>query len=284
MGKGLEALIPGSGLEVGGELLEIPVDSIFPSPLQPREDFDEGAMEELVSSVRQHGLVQPVLVRPRGQNYELVAGERRWRAAQLAGVEKIPALIKALEDGQALQISLIENLQREDLNPLDVARALKELIEKFSLSQEAVAERIGKSRTEVSNLLRLLHLPQGAQESLRKGRITYGQARALLSLEQEGEILKALRLVEERKLSVRETEQLVKSRTGKGRRAAAEDRDLFQGEREKMEADLKLILGTKVRIIKGATVGKIEIEYYSYTDLRRIWEVITRRRDVSRET
>lgn len=276
-------MIPGSELETGGELLEIPVDSIFPSPLQPREDFDEAALEELVSSVRQHGLVQPVLVRPHGQNYELIAGERRWRAAQLAGIEKIPALIKDLEDGQVLQVSLIENLQREDLNPLDVARAVKELIERFSLSQEEAAERIGKSRAEVTNLLRLLHLPAGAQESLRQGKITYGQARALLSLEKEEEILKALHFVEERKLSVRETEQLVRAQVKK-ETGGEREKDLFQGEREKMEADLKIVLGTKVRIKKGAVAGKVEIEYYSYTDLRRIWEIITRRRDVSRET
>lgn len=274
------ALIPGSELEVGGELLEIPLTSIFPSPFQPREEFGGEALEELVSSVREHGLVQPVLVRPRGQNYELVAGERRWRAAQLAGLSSIPALVKDLDDMQALQVSLVENLQREDLNPLEVAGALKDLMEKFHLTQEEVAERIGKSRSEVANLLRLLNLPPAVQESLRAGRISYGQARALLSLGSEEEMVRALRTVEEHKLSVRQTERLVSTRKEGG----TEPGDLFAQEREKIESDLKLVLGAKVKVLKGQPVGKIVIEYYSYTDLRRIWEIITRRRDVSRET
>jgi len=276
----LGALIPGSELEVGGELLEIPLTSIFPSPFQPREEFGGEALEELVSSVREHGLVQPVLVRPRGQNYELVAGERRWRAAQLAGLSSIPALVKDLDDMQALQVSLVENLQREDLNPLEVAGALKDLMEKFRLTQEEVAERIGKSRSEVANLLRLLNLPPAVQESLRAGRISYGQARALLSLGSQEEMVRALRTVEERKLSVRQTERLVSTQKEGG----TEPRDLFAQEREKIESDLKLVLGAKVKVLKGQPVGKIVIEYYSYTDLRRIWEIITRRRDVSRET
>jgi ParB family chromosome partitioning protein len=276
----LGALIPGSELEVGGELLEIPLTSIFPSPFQPREEFGGEALEELVSSVREHGLVQPVLVRPRGQNYELVAGERRWRAAQLAGLSSIPALVKDLDDMQALQVSLVENLQREDLNPLEVAGALKDLMEKFHLTQEEVAERIGKSRSEVANLLRLLNLPPAVQESLRAGRISYGQARALLSLGSEEEMVRALRTVEEHKLSVRQTERLVSTRKEGG----TEPGDLFAQEREKIESDLKLVLGAKVKVLKGQPVGKIVIEYYSYTDLRRIWEIITRRRDVSRET
>ncbi|MDI6868573.1 MAG: ParB/RepB/Spo0J family partition protein [Coprothermobacterota bacterium] len=280
LGKGLGALIPGSELEVGGELLEIPLTSIYPSPLQPREEFGGDALEELVNSIKQHGVVHPVLVRPKGQNYELIAGERRWRAAQLAGLSSIPALVKELDDLQALEISLVENLQREDLNPLEVAKALKELMEKFRLTQEEAAERIGKSRSEVANLLRLLNLPSVVQASLKSGRISYGQARALLSLESEEEMLKALRTVEEKKLTVRETERLVSAQKEKKPGA----RDLFVQERERIEADLKLVLGTRVKVLKGKPVGKIVIEYYSYTDLRRIWEIITRRRDVSRET
>jgi|YelNatPaOPRAMG01_1025707.scaffolds.fasta_scaffold22345_4 ParB family chromosome partitioning protein len=280
LGKGLGALIPGSELEVGGELLEIPLASIYPSTLQPREEFGGEALEELVNSIKQHGVVHPVLVRPKGQNYELIAGERRWRAAQLAGLSSIPALVRELNDLQALEISLVENLQREDLNPLEVAAALKELMEKFHLTQEEAAERIGKSRSEVANLLRLLHLPSQVQASLRSGKISYGQARALLSLESEEEMLKALRTVEEKKLSVRQTERLVSLR----KERKTEERDLFAQERGKIEADLKLVLGTKVQVQKGNPVGRIVIEYYSYTDLRRIWEIITRRRDVSRET
>jgi ParB family chromosome partitioning protein len=280
LGKGLGALIPGSELEVGGELLEIPLTSIFPSPLQPREDFGGEALEELVSSVKQHGVVHPVLVRPRGQNYELIAGERRWRAAQLAGLSNIPAIVKELDDLQALEVSLVENIQREDLNPLEVARGLKELMEKFHLTQEEAAEKIGKSRSEVSNLLRLLNLPPPVKNSLKAGKISYGQARALLSLENEEEMVKALRMVEEKKLTVRQTEKMVTAKKEK----KAITRDLFAEERERIEADLKVLLGTKVQVKKGKPVGKIVIEYYSYTDLRRIWEIITRRRDVSRET
>lgn len=272
LGRGLEALIPGSELEVGGELLEIPTNAIYPSPLQPREDFDPVAMEELVGSIRQHGIVQPVLVRSQGDSYELIAGERRWRAAQLAGLEKIPALVRSFSDAQALQVSLVENLQREDLNPLDVARALKELAERFALTQEELAEHIGKSRGEVANLMRLLHLPVAVQESLRQGRISYGQARALLALEEEGKILEALRQVEEKRLSVRQTETLAREKT---HRFPAESKDLFAQERERIADALRRFLGVKVRVIKGSP-GKIEIEYYSYADLKRIWEIITR--------
>ncbi|MEI6530503.1 MAG: ParB/RepB/Spo0J family partition protein [bacterium] len=272
LGRGLEALIPGSELEVGGELLEIPTNTIYPSPLQPREDFDPVAMEELVSSIRQHGIVQPVLVRSQGDYYELIAGERRWRAAQLAGLEKIPALVRSFPDAQALQVSLVENLQREDLNPLDVARALKELADRFALTQEELAEHIGKSRGEVANLMRLLHLPAAAQESLRQGRISYGQARALLALEEETKILATLRQVEEKRLSVRQTETLVREKTT---RLPPESEDLFAQERERIADALRRFLGVKVRVVKGLP-GKIEIEYYSYADLKRIWETITR--------
>ena len=272
LGRGLEALIPGSELEVGGELLEIPTNAIYPSPLQPREDFDPVAMEELVSSIRQHGIVQPVLVRSQGDFYELIAGERRWRAAQLAGLEKIPALVRSFPDAQALQVSLVENLQREDLNPLDVARALKELADRFALTQEELAEHIGKSRGEVANLMRLLHLPAAAQESLRQGRISYGQARALLALEEETKILATLRQVEEKRLSVRQTETLVREKTP---RLQPESKDLFAQERERIADALRRFLGVKVRVVKGSP-GKIEIEYYSYADLKRIWEIIMR--------
>jgi ParB family chromosome partitioning protein len=283
LGKGLSALIPGSELEVGGELLELPVGAIYPSPLQPREEFDAAAMEELVTSIRQHGLIQPILVRPRGEHYELVAGERRWRASQLAGLARVPAMIRDFDDQQALQISLVENLQRADLNPLEVASALQELVDKHGFSQEEWAERLGKSRPEVSNLLRLLHLPPLAQESLRQGRISYGQARALLALEQEEKIVTALQRVEGEKLSVRETERMVKSLSRK-REVTVTRHDLFVEEKERIAADLHSLLGTKVRVVSGAHAGKIEIEYYSLTDLRRIWEIITRQHDVSRET
>jgi ParB family chromosome partitioning protein len=283
LGKGLSALIPGSELEVGGELLELPVGAIYPSPLQPREEFDAAAMEELVTSIRQHGLIQPILVRPRGEHYELVAGERRWRASQLAGLARVPAMIRDFDDQQALQISLVENLQRADLNPLEVASALQELVDKHGFSQEELAERLGKSRPEVSNLLRLLHLPPLAQESLRQGRISYGQARALLALEQEEKIVTALQRVEGEKLSVRETERMVKSLSRK-REVTVTRHDLFVEEKERIAADLHSLLGTKVRVVSGAHAGKIEIEYYSLTDLRRIWEIITRQHDVSRET
>lgn len=283
LGRGLGALIPGSQLEVGGELLELPVGAIYPSPLQPRQEFEAAAMEELVSSIRLYGLIQPVLVRPRGEHYELVAGERRWRAAQLAGLSRVPATVRDFDDGQALQISLVENLQRTDLNPLEVAKALQTLAEKFGYSQEELADRVGKSRSEVANLIRLLNLPSSAQESLRAGRISYGQARALLSLEKEEKIVTALKRVEEQKLSVRQTERMVKT-LSKTRRVSVAVRDLFAEEKEKIQGELSLLLGTKVQVVSGVHHGKIEIEYYSLTDLRRIWEIISRHRDVSRKT
>lgn len=282
LGRGLAALIPGSQLEVGGELLELPVGAIYPSPLQPRQEFDAITMEELVSSIRLYGLIQPVLVRPRGEHYELVAGERRWRAAQLAGLSRVPAMVRDFDDGQALQISLVENLQRTDLNPLEVAKALQALAEKFDYSQEELAEHVGKSRSEVANLIRLLNLPSSAQESLRAGRISYGQARALLSLEKEEKIVTALKRVEEQKLSVRQTERMVKT-LSKTRRVSVTVRDLFAEEKEKIQGELSLLLGTKVQVVSGTHHGKIEIEYYSLTDLRRIWEIISHHRDVSRE-
>ena len=218
LGRGLDALIPEGKLNLGSltegtekGLMEISVDKIIPNPKQPRTIFSEEALEELAESIKKHGVLQPVVLRKIENNkYELVAGERRWRAAQLAGLKQIPAVVKEFSDEEATVVALMENLQREDLNPLEQAKALKRLIEEFNLTQEEVAENLAKSRTYVTNLLRLLNLPPVIQEMVEKGELTYGHARALLALEDSLKMSEIARRIIKEGLSVRATEELVK--------------------------------------------------------------------------
>ncbi|MBI2089251.1 MAG: ParB/RepB/Spo0J family partition protein [Deltaproteobacteria bacterium] len=275
LGKGLGALIPGVEETRERGQFEVEVDRITPNPLQPRRAFDQAKIEELAASMRDQGVIQPLLVRRRGEHYELIAGERRWRAAMHAGLNQVPVVVKDASDLEALQLALIENLQREDLNPIEQAAAYQQLQRDFGLSQEEVAAKVGKSRPSVANSLRLLLLPKAVQDEVVQGRLPAGQARALLALQDEAAIVAAAREVIAKALSTRQTERLVaRLRSGRRRRRGTllSDPDL-----RALVERLQRALGTKVRLIQqaGSSAGKIVIEYYSATDLERILHAIS---------
>jgi ParB family transcriptional regulator, chromosome partitioning protein len=283
LGKGLSALIPVAPSQSvqsttsDDSKTEADIDKISPSPFQPRRAFDETKLQELAMSIRNQGIIQPLVVRPKGQRFELIAGERRWRAAMKAGLTRVPVVIREATDHDALQLALIENLQREDLNPIEEATGYRRLQEEFTWSQEEVAEKVGKSRPAVANALRLLSLPSEVQQEVASGNLPAGQARALLGLQSEAVIITAYREVVARALSTRETEKLVRNlKLGRRRRreSPAVDPDL-----RSLVEELQRALGTKIRVLPKArsNKGKIEIEYYSLPDLERIIGTITMR-------
>lgn len=280
LGKGLSALIPEKEHEMDGEKAhEIPVQKISRNPYQPRKHFDDEKMKELVSSIEEHGVIQPVLVRKSGSDYELVAGERRFRAAQLAGLEQIPAVVKELNDTEMLEFAMIENLQREDLNPLEEAQAYKRLIDEFNFTQDKLAKRIGKSRPVITNTMRLLKLAKEVQQLLQEGKLSAGHARALVSLE-DHEIQKrvAAKIMSEN-LTVRDTENIMsrlsqkpsKEESGKEEKSK-EIETKIDPQILDVEEKLCRLLGTRVKIKDKRNRGKIEIEYYSHGELERILE------------
>lgn len=276
LGKGLGALIPGA--ERGGGPLdgsEIEVARITNNPYQPRGRFDDEKFQELVNSVRVHGVLQPVVVRSKGDGgYELVAGERRLRAARAAGLARIPAVVRELTDEQSLEVALVENLQREDINPVDAAVAYKRLSDEFGLSQEDLALGLGKSRSAVANTMRLLGLPDSVKDELRRGRISEGHARAILAVDGAGAQIEMCRQIIASGLSVREAELLARSRPEAGSGAASVSRETIAAHQDpnlaEAEARLRSILATKVRILKSKDRGRIEIEFYSEDDLERL--------------
>lgn len=282
LGKGLSALISVAS-EPPREMLkeaaktEVDIDRIAPSPFQPRRTFDDAKLQELATSIRQQGIIQPLVVRPKGEHFELIAGERRWRAALKAGLSKVPIVVREASDHDALQLALIENLQREDLNPIEEANGYRRLQEEFHWSQEEVAEKVGKSRPAIANAMRLLSLPSEVQQEVASGNLPAGQARALLGLQSEPIILTAYREVIAKALSTRETEKLVRN-LKLGRRRRRELPGLDPNLRSLGE-ELQRVLGTKVRIMPKArsNKGKIEIEYYTLADLERITDSISRR-------
>lgn len=278
LGRGLGALIPGADQTDRTSGVEIEVDRITANPFQPRESMDSAGMEELTSSVRVHGVLQPVVVRSKGEgSYELVAGERRLRAAKAAGLSKIPAVVRELTDEQSLQVALIENIQREDINPMDAAIAYKRLTEEFGLSQEDLSFRLGKSRSAVANTMRLLGLPEQVRRELKAGRITEGHARAVLSLDGEDRQVELCRHIVDSGLSVRDAERLAREWS---RVLAPEKRsqdvsretsqDLPDPNILDIEARLREIFRTKVNLVRTRDRGRIEIEFYSDEDLERI--------------
>ncbi len=285
LGKGLQALISANSQPVSPapesnstpvpQNGEINIKLIKPNTFQPRTRFDQQKLEELAASIRQHGVVQPIVVRPQGDYYELVAGERRWRACMLLGLDMIPAIVQNYTDNQAGEIALIENLQREDLDPVEEALAYKKLQDEFGLTQEVLAEKVGKSRSAVANSMRLLALPALAQAYLTSGKISAGHGRALLPLGRHDKLEDILREIVERQLSVREIENKVKkiiappSSKAKNQIAIAKDPDLLD-----LEAKLRGILGTRVKIYGSENKGKIEIEYYGADDLQRILDLV----------
>jgi ParB family chromosome partitioning protein len=275
LGRGLEALIPGASEPTPRSgLAEIPVGDIEPNPEQPRTVFDEGALAELAASIRAHGLLQPVVVREMGTGrYRLVAGERRWRAARLAGLERIGAVVRDADEAGAIAMALVENLQREDLNPIDEAHGYETLMEVAGVTQADVAERVGKDRSTVANSLRLLDLPPEVQEMLREGALSAGHGRALLSLGSADERRKAAEKAVARGLSVREVEALARGAVRR-RKVARPKRSDDPFVRE-WEDRLQRFFGTLVRIERLGKEGSIRIEYYSDEDLERILDLLS---------
>ncbi len=277
LGRGLDALLPQKPEETG--LQEVPVTSIAPNPRQPRQKIDPEQLSELAASIREHGVLQPLVITkaPPGEPhaYYLVAGERRWRAAQIAGLEKVPVVVRDVSPVDMLEWALVENIQREDLNPLEEAQAYRTLMDEFGMTQEAVARRVGKSRAAVANVVRLLNLPDFARQALAEGRITEGHARALLSLESEEQQRLLMEAVIEKGLSVRQTESLAQ----KLRNAAAE---ADRGSRNALDVELRRLaermqesLGTKVELMRGRKGGRIVIHFYSDEELEAIYRRLT---------
>ncbi len=278
LGRGLSALLSDS-LPQGDELLEVDIDLIEPNPDQPRLSFDEKGIEELAQSIRMNGLVQPILLRRASAGrYQIVAGERRWRAAQRAGLHKVNAVIREIPDSKLLELALIENIQRQELNPIEEAQAYQKLIRDLGLTQDEVAHRVGKDRSSIANTLRLLKLPSAIQKMVENGELTMGHARALLSLENADDQLKLAREIVGRNLTVRETEQAVRNTGATGRRIR-ESSTPGGNDANIRAAELKLKrhLGTQVKIQLGRNGGRIEVEFGSISELDRIYSIIMRK-------
>ena len=281
LGRGLEALIPGAGKSPSApETVEQPaipdqtvaLDRISPNPRQPRVEFEEGPLEELAASIRVQGVIQPLLVRRLSTgDFELVAGERRLRAAERAGLSHVPVYVRELSDGESLELALVENLQRDDLSPLEEATAYQRLMNEFGLTQEEVAERVGKSRPTIANALRLLKLPEAIKRDLSRGKLTAGHARVLLSLEDEDSQMRAAKQIQARQLSVRDAEHLASAKKAATRPAPRDPN------RSALERDLSSALGTRVRITPKGRGGRIEIEFYSPEELQGLVDRIGNR-------
>lgn len=277
LGKGLNALIRSNNdFEDRAGIIELNISDIVRNAKQPRQEFDQEKLEELAASIRQYGIIQPVIVRRlTNKKYELIAGERRWRAARLAGLDKIPAVIKEVSDREITELALIENIQREDLNPIEEALAYKQLMEEFGLTQEELSKRVGKSRSFIANSVRLLNLPPEAQQMVQTGQLSAGHARALLVIERAIDQANLAKKIVEKNLSVRQIEQLVKKITSEGKKKIPRKRRESESLIVKdIEEQMQGKLGTKVRIKHGNKRGMIEIEYYSDDDLQRIVDLI----------
>ena len=272
LGRGLDALLSPPAAPAGSaSVVELPIDSITPNPQQPRRDFDEEPLQELSRSLKRSGILQPVVVRRFGQGYQLVIGERRWRAARMAGIERVPALIRDVTDSQSLELALVENLLREDLNPMEEAQAYERLLGEFDWTQEDLAQRVGKDRSTVANCLRLLRLPDEIQADLRGGRLTMGHARALLALATPEEQLKLRSEILEHSWSVRTTEADVRRKRARPTlRASRRSAELGA-----LEDALRTALATRVRIIGNDRMGRIEIPYTSPDELERLAELMS---------
>jgi len=272
LGKGLSALIP-SAAPPQTTVQELPLAELELNPHQPRKHFDQATLEDLASTIREHGILTPVVVRRVAAGFQIIAGERRIRAARLAGLTHVPTIIKDASDSQALQLALVENLQREDLNPLEAAEAYQRLVEEFGLTQEELAARVGKDRSSVANSLRLLRLPKQVRDDVAAGALSEGHARALLGLEKSADQLKARDLVIRRGLSVRRTEALVRKLRGRDapKRTENVNKDANLGA---LEDQLRTTLATKVRIVRDGRGGVLHISFFSADDLTRIADII----------
>lgn len=277
LGKGLGALIPEVdeaklNIDRSG-ILEIDINYIAPNENQPRKNFDEEKLNTLSQSIKEKGIIQPILVTKDGEYYTIIAGERRWRAAKLAGLKKVPIIEKKLSDIEVMEISLIENLQREDLNPIEEAMAYKRLVDEFSLTQEEISKRVGKSRPAVANSLRLLNLDPKVANYLVEGTLSEGHGRLLVSIDNHDMQYEVAKKIIDESLNVRQTEKLIKKLNEKKPvNPNKEKKDIYIRE---IEEKLKSVLGTKVSINKSRKKGKIEIEYYSEDDLQRILDLFS---------
>jgi ParB family chromosome partitioning protein len=283
LGRGLSALIStGQSPADSDEVRELEIDLIRPGQQQPRTTFDQSKLEELAQSIRTTGVIQPLLVRPAGGLFELVAGERRWRAAQIAGLVRVPAIIREIPDENLLEMALIENIQRADLNPIEEANAYKRLIDSLGLTQDEVARRVGRDRTFITNYLRVLKLPTDIQELIEKDKVSFGHARALLGVQDPMMQRRLAQKIVKHNWSVRETERRVKylHRDEAASPRTAIEKSLDPNLRA-AETKLRRALGTQVRIVPGraGTPGQLEIEYYDMNDLDRIFNIIVRNAD-----
>ena len=275
LGKGLGALMLENNTDSMVSTDTLAVNDIIPNKEQPRKTFDEAALQELADSIKQHGVLQPLLVRPLTTGgYQLVAGERRWRASRLAELKEVPVIIKELSDTEAMEIAIIENLQREDLNPIEEAEGLQALIDKCGFTQEEVATSVGKSRPAITNALRLLRLPEEVRQMTKDGDISAGHARALLAFDNEPMMLECAKQIVDKKLTVRDVEKMVKRpKTSKIKASGGRARDSFYDE---VELALSDALGTKVKVYNGRNKGTLEIEFYTLDDLKNIANAIAK--------
>lgn len=290
LGKGLDSLIPNAVGEAkakkeskettkeekGGQEITVKITAVEPNRKQPRKNFDEDALQELSDSIKQFGLIQPILVQDRKNHYEIIAGERRWRAAKMAGLKEIPVIIRDYTEREIMEISLIENIQREDLNPIEEAQAFRRLLEEFNLKQDEVAERVSKSRAAVTNSMRLLKLSEEVQQMLIDDMISTGHARALLAVENAEEQYSLAQRIFDEKLSVRDVEKLVKN-LGKPAKPAkkVQENKTLEAIYLDIEERLKQRLSTKVTVTsKGEGAGRIEIEFYNHEDLDRLMDLM----------
>ena len=280
LGRGLSALIPQASVPIHGDLppsagiVRLPVERIQRDPTQPRKTFDEARLRELAESIKTQGVIQPILVRPEGGDFRLIAGERRWRAAQLAGLHEVPSIVRDVSPAEAFELALVENLQRTDLNPLEEAEGYRRLIQEFGLTQEQVGERVGRDRASVANALRLLQLPDPVKELLASGALGMGHARALLGMGSGPALVTTAERIVREQLSVRETERLV--RTVRVPSAAPVRSPAGNAAARAVVEDLQRRLGTKVRLAERGGKGTLEIDFFSYEDLERILALLRR--------
>ena len=275
LGRGISALIPQQQeVTEKGKIIFLRADQVKPNPYQPREGIDSENLEELVQSIKEKGIIQPIIVRQKGDVYELIAGERRLNAAKLLQINEIPALVREATDEESLELALIENIQRQNLNPIEQAKAYQYLINKFGITQERLAQILGKARVSITNVLRLLQLPQEVQEEIKRGFLSFAHARALLEIKEPEALQKLTREIIANSLSVKELENIIRKKKQRGLGRKKQSQALGDPYILALEEQLQRILGTKVKISKGRKRGFIHIEFYSKQDLDRIFTMI----------
>ena len=274
LGKGIGALLSSAAQEGGKKYFSCPIEELKPHSGQPRKTFNDGKMAELVASIKEKGVIQPLVVRQQADYYQIIAGERRWRAAQKAGLDRVPVVIQDVSEDWALEIALIENIQREDLNPLEEAGAYRYLMDSFDLLQEEVAKRVGKDRSTVANALRLLRLPDKVKNDLTENRLSMGHARALLALESDSDIVEASEEIIRKNLSVRETEKLVKKIKNFERVKPVVVDKPVDPNLLALENSLQQYLGTQVKLVQKGKGGRLEISYHDQDGLSRLLDLL----------